>query len=229
MKTCVVLSGAGISADSGLKTFRDDGGLWKSYRVEQVASAQAFARTPQLVIDFYNERRRAMEQAQPNAAHLALVELEKAYRVVIVTQNVDNLHERAGSSSVVHLHGELSKLRSTHNADYVVDWQGDQHIDDVDPNGYPLRPHIVWFGESVPLLARAQSLVAEADVMLIVGTSLQVYPAAGLVNYAPAHAVIYLIDPHPAHLSGVEVVEETAAVGVPQVVRTLLELADRAQ
>lgn len=225
MKTCVILSGAGISADSGLKTFRDDGGLWRTHRVQDVASPEAFRRTPQLVLDFYNERRRLMRQAEPNPAHLALVKLEQAYRVVIVTQNVDDLHERAGSSNVVHLHGELTKLRSTKDPNYIIDWPGDQTLDDVDPNGFALRPHIVWFGESVPELERAAAIVQQADYLLIIGTSMQVYPAAGLVHYTPRHCKTYLVDPHPAPLKNVHTIAEKAKDGVPKLVDILLQAA----
>ena len=225
-KTCVALTGAGISADSGIPTFRGAGGLWEGHRVEDVATPEAFARNPQLVIDFYNARRRQLPLVQPNAAHLALAALESAWNVHVVTQNVDNLHERAGSTQVLHLHGELTKLRSTADARYVIDWHQDQTLQDCDPQGAPLRPHIVWFGEAVPLIEKAAALVEKADVVLVIGTSLQVYPAAGLVHYAPAHASVWLIDPHPAHtLRGVQVLAERASIGVPQVVQQLLQEA----
>lgn len=227
MKTCVILSGAGISADSGLQTFRDAGGLWEGHRVQDVATPEAFAANPQLVLDFYNARRRQLLQAQPNAAHFALAELQEHYRVHIVTQNVDNLHERAGSRHVLHLHGELTKLRSTTDPDYIVDWHHDQLLEHADPQGAPLRPHIVWFGEEVPALQQALELVAEADVLLVIGTSLKVYPAAGLIAYAPPHADGYLVDPHPAldaaRAFDLTVVPERAALGVPKVVRYLLD------
>lgn len=224
MKTCVVLSGAGISADSGLRTFRDAGGLWEGHAVQDVATPEAFVRNPQLVLDFYNARRRQLLAAQPNAGHLALVELERAgWCVPIVTQNVDDLHERAGSSQVLHLHGELRKLRSCHNPSRVLPWDEDQHLHHRDPSGHPMRPHIVWFGEAVPLMQEAEDWVSQADVLMVVGTSLQVYPAAGLVHCAPPQAQRILIDPHPAPgMAGVDVVAERAAVGVPQVVRRLL-------
>ena len=164
----VVLSGAGISADSGLKTFRDSDGLWEGHRVDQVATPEAFARNPQLVIDFYNARRRQLLEAQPNAAHHALARLADHYDVRIVTQNVDDLHERAGSRQVLHLHGELKKLRSSVDDDYVVDWTRDQTLADRDPNGYPMRPHIVWFGEAVPLIDLAAEWVSQADAVLVV-------------------------------------------------------------
>ena len=225
-KTCVALTGAGISADSGIPTFRGAGGLWEGHHVEDVATPEAFARNPQLVIDFYNARRRQLPLVQPNAAHLALAELESAWNVHVVTQNVDNLHERAGSTQVLHLHGELTKLRSTADARYVIDWHQDQTLQDCDPQGFMLRPHIVWFGEAVPLIEDAAALVEQADVVLIIGTSLKVYPAAGLLHYAPAHARIWLIDPHPAAtLPGVQVIAERASIGVAQVVQQLLQEA----
>ena len=228
-KTCIALTGAGISADSGIATFRGAGGLWEGHNVEDVATPEAFARNPQLVIDFYNARRRQLPHVQPNAAHLALAELESAWNVHVITQNVDDLHERAGSTQVLHLHGELTKLRSTANAHYVVDWHQDQTLDDCDPQGHRLRPHIVWFGEAVPLIGQAATLVQQADVVLVIGTSLQVYPAAGLVDYAPAHARIWLIDPHPAALlPGVQVVAERASMGVVRVVQQLLQEAEHA-
>ncbi|MDO4904290.1 MAG: Sir2 family NAD-dependent protein deacetylase [Lautropia sp.] len=214
----VVLSGAGISAESGLKTFRDSDGLWEGHRVQDVATPEAFARNPQLVLDFYNMRRRQMLDAQPNAAHRALVELGGHFDVRIVTQNVDDLHERAGSRRVLHLHGELSKLRSTVDEDYIVDWSGDQTLDDRDPQGFPMRPHIVWFGEHVPLINVAAEWVSAADKILVVGTSMQVYPAAGLLDFAPPHADIHLVDPRPPHLPGVQITQATAAEGVPQLV-----------
>ena len=225
-KTCVALTGAGISADSGIPTFRGAGGLWEGHRVEDVATPEAFARNPQLVIDFYNARRRQLPLVQPNAAHLALAELESAWNVHIVTQNVDNLHERAGSTQVLHLHGELTKLRSTADARYVIDWHQDQTLQDCDPQGFMLRPHIVWFGEAVPLIEDAAALVEQADVVLVIGTSLKVYPAAGLLHYASAHARIWLIDPHPAATPpGVQVIAERASIGVAQVVQQLLQEA----
>lgn len=227
MKHCIVLSGAGISADSGLKTFRDDGGLWEGHKVQEVATPEAFTRNPQMVLDFYNQRRHQLQTVQPNDAHLALVTLEKYFHVQIITQNVDDLHERAGSSHVLHLHGELNKLRSTVNENYVIDWHKDQLLSDCDPNGNPLRPHIVWFGESVPMMEKAIYLMTKADVVLIIGTSLQVYPAASLMTYATKHIPIYLIDPKPANLDGVNIVAESAKKGVPKVVNELIALAEK--
>lgn len=228
MKKCVVLTGAGISAESGLQTFRDSGGLWEGYRVEDVCTPEAFARSPQTVIDFYNARRRAAAAAEPNAAHFALADLERAYDVQIITQNVDDLHERAGSSKVLHLHGELNKLRSTVDENEILPWQGDQTLADRDSRGYPLRPHIVWFGEAVPLIEEAVRLVEAADTVIVVGTSLKVYPAASLLHYARFGVPVYLIDPKPnADVSGVEILAQTAVRGVPALVAELLRTAER--
>ena len=228
MKKCVVLTGAGISAESGLQTFRDSGGLWEGYRVEDVCTPEAFARSPQTVIDFYNARRRAAAAAEPNAAHFALADLERAYDVQIITQNVDDLHERAGSGKVLHLHGELNKLRSTVDENEILPWRGDQTLADCDSRGYPLRPHIVWFGEAVPLIEEAVRLVEAADIVIVVGTSLKVYPAASLLHYARFDVPVYLIDPKPnADVSGVEILAQTAVQGVPALVAELLRTAER--
>lgn len=228
MKKCVVLTGAGISAESGLQTFRDSGGLWEGYRVEDVCTPEAFARSPQTVIDFYNARRRAAAVAEPNAAHFALADLERAYDVQIITQNVDDLHERAGSGKVLHLHGELNKLRSTVDENEILPWQGDQTLADRDSRGRPLRPHIVWFGEAVPLIEEAVRLVEAADTVIVVGTSLKVYPAASLLHYARFGVPVYLIDPKPnADVSGVEILAQTAVRGVPALVAELLRTAER--
>ena len=228
MKKCVVLTGAGISAESGLQTFRDSGGLWEGYRVEDVCTPAAFARSPQTVIDFYNARRRAAAAAEPNAAHFALADLERAYDVQIITQNVDDLHERAGSGKVLHLHGELNKLRSTVDENEILPWQGDQTLADRDSRGRPLRPHIVWFGEAVPLIEEAVRLVEAADIVIVVGTSLKVYPAASLLHYARFGVPVYLIDPKPnTDVSGVEILAQTAVRGVPALVAELLRTAER--
>ena len=228
MKKCVVLTGAGISAESGLQTFRDSGGLWEGYRVEDVCTPEAFARSPQTVIDFYNARRRAAAAAEPNTAHFALADLERAYDVQIITQNVDDLHERAGSGKVLHLHGELNKLRSTVDENKILPWQGDQTLSDRDSRGRPLRPHIVWFGEAVPLIEEAVRLVEAADIVIVVGTSLKVYPAASLLHYARFGVPVYLIDPKPnTDVSGVEILAQTAVRGVPALVAELLRTAER--
>ena len=228
MKKCVVLTGAGISAESGLQTFRDSGGLWEGCRVEDVCTPEAFARSPQTVIDFYNARRRAAAAAEPNTAHFALADLERAYDVQIITQNVDDLHERAGSGKVLHLHGELNKLRSTVDENEILSWRGDQTLADRDSRGRPLRPHIVWFGEAVPLIEEAVRLVEAADTVIVVGTSLKVYPAASLLHYARFGVPVYLIDPKPnADVSGVEILAQTAVRGVPALVAELLRAAER--
>lgn len=193
----VVLTGAGMSAESGLKTFRDANGLWEGHDVTEVASPEGFRRNPELVLDFYNQRRRQLKETTPNKAHFALAELESEYKVSIVTQNVDNLHERAGSSNILHLHGELTKVRSTGNPDTIKTWTDDLVLGDLCEDGYQLRPHIVWFGESVPMIEPAVEICQEADILLIIGTSLQVYPAASLMHYVPHGIPIFYIDPRP--------------------------------
>lgn len=203
-KKITVLTGAGVSAESGISTFRDSDGLWENYKVEDVASIEGWYRDPALVLDFYNARRAQLAAAKPNAAHIAIADLEKDYDVTVVTQNVDNLHERAGSTRIIHLHGELTKVRPE-NACNDIDGYSEAtvfdigtdsiHIGDMAPNGAQLRPHIVWFGEAVPKIEAAIDAVEAADILLIVGTSLQVYPAAGLYRYAGMHTPIYIIDP----------------------------------
>ena len=193
----VVLSGAGMSAESGIATFRGAGGLWEGHRVEEVASPEGFAARPELVLEFYNQRRRQIVDAQPNEGHFALARLEDLFDVHVITQNVDDLHERAGSTQVLHLHGEIRKARSTRDPRVVVDWHGTElNMGDLGPDGAQLRPHIVWFGESVPMIDPAMDLVQTADVVIVVGTSLQVYPAAGLVGYAPPSAPVHVVDPN---------------------------------
>ncbi|RXG15630.1 NAD-dependent deacetylase [Leeuwenhoekiella aestuarii] len=224
MKKIVVLTGAGISAESGLKTFRDSNGLWEGHDVMQVASPEGWFNNQALVLDFYNQRRRQLKTVEPNAAHQALVDLEEQFQVDIITQNVDDLHERAGSSSVVHLHGELLKARSTVDENLVLDWSDDICEGDLCAKKSQLRPHIVWFGEMVPLLDTAAQLTSEADYILIVGTSMQVYPAASLINYAKNDTAIYFIDPKPNIKSqaNLNVIAENASTGVPTVVQKLL-------
>lgn len=219
----VVLSGAGISAESGLKTFRDSNGLWEGHDVMQVASPQGFARSPEIVLDFYNQRRRQLHEVRPNQAHIEIADLEKHYDVTVITQNVDDLHERAGSSHVIHLHGELLKVRSTFNENKILDWRHDLHIGDLCDSGYQLRPHIVWFGEPVPLMSKAVTYVSNADILIIVGTSLQVYPAAGLLHYASHGVNIYFVDPNPSINStdSIKVFAENATTGIPKVVREI--------
>jgi NAD-dependent deacetylase len=203
-KKLVVLTGAGVSAESGISTFRTNNGLWENHKVEDVASIEGWYRNPQLVLDFYNERRLQLGTVKPNAAHYALAELEKEWDVTVITQNVDNLHERAGSTRVIHLHGELTKVRPENCYNDIDNYSEESVFDigydvinlgDLAPNGAQLRPHIVWFGEAVPYINAAINHVMDADVLLIVGTSLQVYPAAGLYAYAKADTPIYIIDP----------------------------------
>lgn len=204
MKTIVVLTGAGVSAESGVSTFRDSDGLWENHRVEDVASIEGWYRNPSVVLDFYNERRAQLATVKPNAAHLAIAALEDEYKVTVVTQNVDNLHERAGSTKIIHLHGELTKVRPEnccndsdgYSEETVFDIGSDAiHLGDMAPNGAQLRPHIVWFGEAVPKIEAAIDAVEAADILLIVGTSLQVYPAAGLYRFAKMDTPIYIVDP----------------------------------
>ncbi|KAA9339555.1 NAD-dependent deacylase [Hymenobacter busanensis] len=229
MKKIVVLTGAGISAESGIPTFRASDGLWENRRIEDVASPEGWHRNPELVLDFYNQRRAAARAAQPNAGHYALVELEKAYEVVIVTQNVDDLHERAGSSRVIHLHGKLQEARSTRFEHLVYPIEGDRiELGQTCEQGHQLRPNIVWFGEAVPLMERAMEETATADIMLVVGTSLQVYPAAGLLHYLPSGRPLYVIDPSQPSVTRrgqVHFVAQPATVGVPQIAKDLLAQA----
>lgn len=196
MNKLIVLTGAGISAESGLKTFRDSGGLWEGHRIEDVATLGAWNRNPELVLDFYNQRRRQLMEAEPNQAHLDLVDFENEWEVHIITQNVDNLHEKAGSKNVIHLHGELLSVRSTINENIKYHWTSDLKLGDLADDGSQLRPDIVWFGEAVPNIIIADKLCSEADAMLIVGTSLQVYPAAGLIHSAPPSCEVLYVDPY---------------------------------
>lgn len=218
----VVLTGAGMSAESGLKTFRDENGLWEGHDVMEVASPQGFARNPELVLEFYNQRRRQLLEVAPNAGHKALAELEQGFDVSIVTQNVDNLHEKAGSSHVLHLHGELLKVRSTVNENHVLDWKKDLVLGDTDDKGHQLRPHIVWFGEMVPMLETAAQITQQAQILIIVGTSMQVYPAASLIHYAPNKTPIYFVDPKPnirsSDFENLTIISKTAAEGIPELV-----------
>ena len=197
MKNIVVLTGAGMSAESDIKTFRDAGGLWEGFEIEEVATPGAFEKNPKLVFDFYNQRRKQLFDVEPNKAHHYLKDLENYYNVTIITQNVDDLHERAKSSHVIHLHGELRKVRSTKDETFVLDWETDLHLGDVDTKGNQLRPHIVWFGEPVPMLDKAIKIVEEADILVIIGTSMKVYPAASLINFIKFEIPIYFIDPKP--------------------------------
>jgi NAD-dependent deacetylase len=229
MKNIVVFTGAGISAESGIKTFRDSGGLWEEYDVKDVATPEAWQRNPALVIDFYNKRRKQVIEAQPNDAHKALVKLEKKYVVDIITQNIDDLHERAGSSHVTHLHGEILKCRSSMDERLVYPIPNiEMKLGDTCELGSQLRPHIVWFGEMVPLMDLACSIAAKADLFIIVGTSLNVYPAAGLIEYAQAQIPKYLIDPNAGtnnlFLKNVHTISEKASSGVSALVKELLSV-----
>ena len=220
MKHIVILSGAGMSAESGLKTFRDSNGLWEGHDVMEVASPKGFEKDPALVLEFYNQRRRQLLEVEPNRAHLALVEMEKEHKVSIVTQNVDDLHERAGSSSVLHLHGELFKVRSIHDSSDIQEWKKDLNVGDFCTKGHQLRPHIVWFGEEVPAIPKAISICQTADILIIIGTSMQVYPAASLMNYVDSRTKIYYIDPNPAAIQNeqIVVIAEAASTGIDKVI-----------
>ena len=217
-KKIVVLTGAGISAESGIKTFRDADGLWEGHNVMDVATPEGWQKNPELVLDFYNQRRKQLHEVQPNLGHQILAELEKDFEIQIVTQNVDNLHEKAGSSNVLHLHGELLKVRSTANQNYILDWETDLNSGDVDDKGNQLRPHIVWFGEEVPALEQAVDIVQKADVLIIIGTSLQVYPAASLMHFAPENIPIYYVDPNPATIDNlpknIKIIATTGSKGM---------------
>lgn len=228
MKNLVVFTGAGVSADSGLSTFRDAEGLWANYRIEDVCTPEALARDRATVVKFYNERRREMLAAQPNAGHRAIAELERAFAVEVVTQNVDDLHERAGSIRVTHLHGELTKLRSSSDPEVIVALDGwEQRLDAVAPDGSLLRPHIVFFGEAVPMFERAAEIAARADLMVVVGTSLAVYPAASLVRCVRPEIPIFVVDPGTPDTSGIRnpltVIRKCAADGMPELAALLLQ------
>jgi NAD-dependent deacetylase len=227
-KKLVVLSGAGISAESGIQTFRDANGLWEGHNVNNVATPEGFLKNPELVLEFYNQRRKQLLTVHPNAAHLILAELEEDFEVDIITQNVDNLHEKAGSTNVLHLHGELLKVRSTKNNNYILDWNSDLVLGDFDKNGNQLRPHIVWFGEAVPALETAVQIVENAAIIIIIGTSLQVYPAASLIDFCKSDTKIYYIDANPASVSHfanqIEVLATTASKGMKTVQNVLKKM-----
>ncbi|MEO9893429.1 NAD-dependent deacylase [Aurantibacter sp.] len=227
-KKVVVLTGAGISAESGIKTFRDADGLWEGHDVMEVASPQGFTNNPELVLDFYNQRRRQLSTVSPNSAHDALFTLEDLFDVTIITQNVDDLHERAGSSQVHHIHGELLKVRCTQDENLILNWENDLVIGDLSEKGYQLRPHIVWFGEQVPLLEKAITITSKADILIIIGTSMQVYPAAGLIHEVNANTPIYFIDPKPSvgqnDFKNIKIIADSATNGVPNLVTSLLDI-----
>ena len=228
MKKIVVLTGAGISAESGIKTFRDADGLWEGHDIMEVASPIGWERNRKLVLDFYNKRRAQLLHVSPNEGHKALVSLEKHYEITIITQNVDDLHERAGNKSVLHLHGELLKVRSTKNENLIYNWDKNLNLGDVCENNSQLRPHIVWFGEEVPMLDQAIEITSEADILIIIGTSMQVYPAASLINFVKTAVPIYFIDPNPSiqenwH-SNLTIIPEKASTGVVKLVIELIGL-----
>lgn len=229
-KNLVILSGAGMSAESGISTFRDAGGLWDKYPVMQVASAEGYVRDPELVINFYNERRKQLLDVEPNAGHIGLAELEKDFNVTVVTQNVDNLHERAGSTRIIHLHGELTKVcssRDPYNPRYVKELKPEEYevkMGDKAGDGSQLRPFIVWFGEAVPEIETAVDYVEKADIFVIIGTSMNVYPAAGLLNYVPRTAEVYMIDPKPVDthsMRQIHIIQKGASEGVKELKKLL--------
>ncbi|MEO0041049.1 MAG: hypothetical protein RL329_497 [Bacteroidota bacterium] len=233
MKHIVVLTGAGVSAESGINTFRDAGGLWENHKVMDVASPEGWRRNKELVLRFYNERRKQVLEVKPNDAHYALAELESKFRVTIITQNIDDLHERGGSQQIIHLHGELLKSRSSLDGNLIYPCTTDIHLGDKCPKGSQLRPHIVWFGEAVPLIPLAAHWVGEADLVMVVGSSMQVYPAAGLVEYAKRGVPVYYIDPKPAvnhelKKSNLTLMPMKATEGVRKLVTKLLSLPDDA-
>lgn len=231
MKNLVILTGAGMSAESGISTFRDAGGLWDKYPVEQVATPEGYAANPQLVIDFYNERRKQLVEVKPNRGHELVADLEKHFQVTVITQNVDNLHERAGSSNVIHLHGELTKVISSwqpNNPKYIKELKPEEFevkMGDTAADGSQLRPFIVWFGEAVPMIETAIDYCLKADIFLIIGTSLNVYPAAGLLNYVPADVPVYLIDPNQVPIASgrpVHVIRKGASAGMEELTKLLV-------
>lgn len=224
MQKVIVFTGAGISAESGLQTFRDQNGLWQGYRVEDVATPSAFKKNPELVLDFYNQRRRNVKEAQPNAAHVALAALEQRMEVEIITQNIDDLHERAGSSKVLHLHGEIFKMRSALREDLVYPIYNDILVGDLAEDGAQLRPHIVWFEEPVPLFEQAIQQVQDADAFVVIGTSLVVYPAASILNYLPPFMPVYVLDKKVPKISRERVtyIEQSATEGISELIRMLL-------
>jgi NAD-dependent deacetylase len=222
----VVLTGAGISAESGIKTFRDADGLWEGYDVMEVATPQGFAKNPALVLDFYNQRRRQLLQVSPNKAHFNLVALEEHFDVEIITQNIDDLHERAGSKKVLHLHGELLKVRSSINEKAILEWKTDLILGDVCQQNSQLRPLVVWFGEEVPLLETASEITEQADILVIIGTSMQVYPAASLIHYAKPKIPIYFIDPNPQinknQFQNLTIIDDVASSGTEKLINLLV-------
>lgn len=226
MKHIVVLTGAGMSAESGLKTFRDSDGLWEGHDVTEVATPEGFNKNPELVLEFYNQRRRQLLEVTPNSGHIDLAQLETDFKVSIITQNVDDLHERAGSNDIIHLHGELLKVRSTFDEVDIKPWKTDLVLGDTCKRGYQLRPHIVWFGEAVPMIEKAIDVCMTADILVIIGTSMQVYPAASLIHYAPENIPTYFIDPKPAVESkqNLSIISESATKGVKKFIELVKTL-----
>lgn len=226
MKRIVVLTGAGMSAESGLKTFREAGGLWEEHDVMEIASPIGWRNNRNLVLEFYNQRRAQLLTVEPNLGHSALKQLEDYFDVQLITQNVDDLHERAGSSNILHLHGELFKVRSTGNSNLIYQWKKELIEGDLCEEGHQLRPHIVWFGEDVPLIPKAIDILSTADILMIIGTSMQVYPASTLIHYVKNNTPIYFIDPHPTisenSFNNLKIIAEPATIGVPQVVNELI-------
>jgi len=228
MKKIVVLTGAGISAESGIKTFRDADGLWEGHDIMEVASPIGWKNNPEIVLDFYNKRRLQLSEVQPNEAHYSLVKLEKKYQVEIITQNVDDLHERSGSENVTHLHGELLKMRSSINSSLIYNCEKEIKLGDLCVDNSQLRPHIVWFGEEVPMFEKALEITSKADILLIIGTSMQVYPAANLIHYVNSETPIYFIDPKPTieknYFQNLTIIPEKASTGVPKLINQLIDL-----
>ena len=227
-KKIVVLTGAGISAESGISTFRGSDGLWEGHDIMEVASPEGWIKNEKLVLDFYNLRRRQLKEVEPNAAHISLVDLEAKFDLHIITQNVDDLHERAGAQNVLHLHGELRKIRSTINAQDVKIWEDDLNLGDLCALGSQYRPHIVWFGEAVPMIEKAISIISDAEIVIIIGTSMQVYPAASLIAYAPLLSKTFYIDPSPTmnyelDSREIQIIQRTAVSGVPNLVKELID------
>jgi NAD-dependent deacetylase len=224
-KNLIILTGAGISAESGLKTFRDSDGLWMGYDVYEVASPQGWQKNPELVLDFYNQRRNEVTKALPNAAHKGIADLENDFKVTIITQNIDDLHERAGSKNVIHLHGEIFKMRSEKDANTFYEIKDEIHFGDKAPDGFQLRPHVVWFGEQVPLIEEAAKVLSTADIFILAGTSLQVYPAAGLIDFLPPGIPKYIIDKNPPLIlphHNLRVIKKPATEGVEEVKKILI-------
>jgi NAD-dependent deacetylase len=225
MKNLAVLTGAGISAESGLKTFRDNDGLWMGYNVYEVATPEGYKKNPGLVLDFYNRRRREATAALPNAAHKGIAGLQQHYNVTVITQNIDDLHERAGSKNVLHLHGEIFKMRGEKDTNTFYEITGDINVGDMAPDKTQFRPHVVWFNEQVPMIEEARIVMSRTDIFILAGTSLQVYPAAGLIDYLPADVAKYIIDTNPPHIPphhNFHVIKKSATEGVAELVKKLL-------